>query len=86
MALADWKEKAQQTFDGLKERFAQRAGNVLVAMALMDTDSIDQNEIWANALSAVTEGMSRVSLNQRQESMGTARSSPGFHQAGCAPG
>ena len=68
VALADWKEKAQQTFDGLKERFAQRAGNVLVAMALMDTDSIDQNEIWANALSAVTEGMSRVSLNQRQES------------------
>ena len=68
VALADWKGTADRT----KQDLAQMADNVLVAVALMDTNSLNQNEIWADALSSVTEGMPRERLNQRQESNRTA--------------
>ena len=72
VALADWKEKAQQTFDQIKQRLAQGDVNFSRALALVDANSIDQNEIWADAVSTVTEGLPRERLDQRQESNRTA--------------
>lgn len=72
VALADWKEKAQQTFDQIKQRLAQGVVNFSLALAIVDANSIDQNEVWADAVSTVTEGLPRERLNLRQESNRTA--------------
>ena len=64
VALADWKEAIDRT----KQALAQRPDNVRVAVASTDPNSLDQNEIWADAVDSVTEGMPRERLNQRQES------------------
>ena len=68
VALADWKETADRT----KQNLAPRPGNVVVAMPLLDITPIDQNQIWVDAVSSVTKGVPRESLNQRQESNRTA--------------
>ncbi len=68
VALADWKE----TVDRTKQDLAQGPRNVLVAVPLNHTNSIDQNQIWADAVASVTEGMPRESLNRRKESNRTA--------------
>jgi hypothetical protein len=64
VAVADWKE----TVDRTKQDLAQGPRNVIVAVSLMHTNSIDQNEIWADAVSSVTEGMPLERLNRRHES------------------
>ena len=72
-ALADWKEKAQQTTDRMKQQLGQLAGNAeFFSVALIDPNFLDQNEIWADAVASVTEGFTKEGLNQRQESHRTA--------------
>ncbi|MEJ7590747.1 MAG: hypothetical protein WKF77_04310 [Planctomycetaceae bacterium] len=72
VSLADWKENNQQAIDRMKERVAQRPGVVSLALASMDTNTIDQNQIWTDAVSSVTNGKPHESLNQRRESNRTA--------------
>lgn len=78
VALADWKGKAQQAVDQMEQRATQLPGNARIvsfAVASIDINSLDQNEIWADAVSSVTEAMPRERVNQRYESnrMATAQ-------------
>ena len=73
MAIADWKEKAEQTIDQIKQFLAQRRGaNVRYVVPFIDASSLNENEIWADAVSSVTEGMPVEILNERQDSNRTA--------------
>jgi len=75
VTLADWKNHAQQSIAAMQHLRGQFRGYVSYSVASMDPNSLDQNEIWADAVSSVTEGMPRESLNRRQESnrMATAQ-------------
>lgn len=64
-ALADWKESTEQTFEQMQQHLAQAGGNFGFGASPIDTRGIDQNEIWSEALKAMTEGTSNGGMTER---------------------
>ena len=66
-ALGDWKETTQQTIDQMQAQMAQMGGNFGFGAQNMNTNTIEQNEIWAEAVKSVTSGAAEESLKQRKD-------------------
>jgi hypothetical protein len=49
-ALRDWKVSTQQTIDQMKQHMARVQGNFGFSAQNISVDSLDQNEIWKNAV------------------------------------
>jgi hypothetical protein len=64
-ALADWKESTEQTFEQMQQHLAQAGGNFGFGASLIDTKSIDSNEIWSETLKTMTEGTSNGGMIER---------------------
>lgn len=64
-ALADWKESTEQTFEQMQQHMAQAGGNFGFGASLIDTRTIDSNEIWSEALKTMTEGTSNGGMIER---------------------
>ena len=64
-ALADWKESTEQTFEQMQQHMAQAGGNFGFGASLIDTRTIDNNEIWSEALKTMTEGTSHGGMIER---------------------
>lgn len=64
-ALADWKENTEQTFEQMQQHMAQAGGNFGFGASLIDTKTIDNNEIWAETLKTMTEGSSNAGMIER---------------------
>ncbi|MFO0999954.1 MAG: hypothetical protein U0936_06445 [Planctomycetaceae bacterium] len=64
-ALADWKENTEQTFEQMQQHMAQAGGNFGFGASLIDTRTIDNNEIWSEALKTMTEGTSNGGMIDR---------------------
>ncbi len=64
-ALADWKESTEQTFEQMQQHMAQAGGNFGFGASPIDTKSIDNNEIWSEALKTMTEGTSNGGMIER---------------------
>ena len=72
-ALGDWKETTQQTIDQMQQQMAQMGGNFGFGAQNMNTNTIEQNEIWAEAVKSVTSsGAADDSLKQRKDFHTTA--------------
>jgi len=72
-ALGDWKETTQQTIDQMQQQMAQMGGNFGFGAQNMNTNNIEQNEIWAEAVKSVTSsGAADDSLKQRKDFHTTA--------------
>ena len=72
-ALGDWKDSTWQTIEQMEQQMAQMGGNFGFGAQGMDTQTIDQNEIWADAVSTITKAASKDRLKERQEASQTAR-------------
>ena len=67
-ALGDWKETTQQTIDQMQAQMAQMGGNFGFGAQNMNSNTIEQNEIWAEAVKSVTSsGAAEDSLKQRKD-------------------
>lgn len=64
-ALGDWKETTQQTFEQMEQQIAQMGQNFGFAASVIDTKSIDQNEIWKDAVKSVTAGAAQQQVEMR---------------------
>ena len=64
-ALADWKENTEQMFEQMQQHMAQAGGNFGFGASLIDTRTIDSNEIWSEALKTMTEGTSNGGMIER---------------------
>lgn len=73
-ALADWKENTEQTFEQMQQHMAQAGGNFGFGASLIDTKTIDNNEIWSEALKTMTEGTSNGGMIERAAALKASKS------------
>ena len=66
-ALGDWKDATRLTIEQMEQQMAQMGGNFGFGAQGMDAQTIDQNDIWTDAVSAITQGASEDRLKQRLE-------------------
>ena len=54
-AVNDWKESTEQVFESMEQQMAQMGGDFGFGASNMDVRSIENNEIWTDALKTITK-------------------------------
>jgi rubrerythrin len=65
-ALGDWKESTENTIEQMQQQMAQMQGNFAFGSQNMDTNAIDQNEIWADAIESIMPGAAVARCEERK--------------------